>query len=429
MDIKSALVYWNDWWQNKSVDVGVLRQKYTSRINEFISTREIIVLEGARQSGKTTLMHQTINDLLSTTEKSNICYINLDDVRFGHDLEKIHNAYLELTDTKGKIYFLIDEIQNIPLWEKWVKSKYDKDRNIKFIISGSTSSLLSKEYGYLLSGRYFRISVMPLSFAEILEFRKIDISTKVSIIKNKTQIRKVLSEYLEFGGFPEVVLEDNENIRRERLKTYFESILLKDVILKNNIRNTDKIENLAYYFLSNVSSQYNYSKLAKVLNISTLAAESYFSYIKDSFLIDSTAIFSYKLKDQLQFPRKIYCIDSGIRNAVSFRFRENIGQLYENAVFVELKRRRKDIYYWMDRSHRETDFVVKEGLKVKEAIQVSYSMDDQETKDREIKSLVLCMNEFNLKQGMIITEDYEAKEDHSGKKIVFTPLWKWLLNI
>ncbi len=394
-----------------------------------MDTREIIVLAGVRRSGKTTIMHQVIKGLLSKVNKNNICYINLDDSRFGNNLEKIYEKYLELADPKDKVYFFIDEIQNVRLWEKWIKYRYDKDRNIKFFVSGSTSELLSKEYGHLLSGRYFRINVMPLGFDEFLEFRNIEFSSEMKRIKNKRAIKRALVEYLEFGGFPEVVLEERENVRNERLKTYFESILLKDVVLKNKVRNPDKIEEMAYYFLSNVSSNYNYTHLAKTLNLSTPTVENYFSFIRESFLIDSISIFSYKVKDQLQYPRKIYCVDNGIRNAVSFRFRENIGQLYENTVFTELKRRGKKVYYWRDKNEREIDFVVKEGLKIREAIQVCYSIEGDGTREREVRGLLLGMDDLGLKEGLIVTEDYEGEEVFSGKKVRFVPLWKWILGV
>ncbi|MFH1433001.1 MAG: ATP-binding protein [archaeon] len=428
MEIKSALAYWNDWWLDKIDDTGIMREKYIARINEFMNTREIIIIEGVRRSGKTTIMYQAIRELLAKTSKMNVCYINLDDSRFGENLEKIYEAYLELANPEGNIYFFIDEIQNIAQWEKWIKSKYDKDRKIKFIISGSTSSLLSNEYGHLLSGRYFRIKVTPLSFAETLSFKNIGFMDKLEIIKNKTSIRRALTEYLEFGGFPEVVLEDRETVKKERLKTYFESILLKDVILKNNIRNAEKIEEIAYYLLSNVASEYNYTRLAKTLNVSVMTVENYFSFIKESFLIDSTYMFSYKIKDQLQYPRKIYCVDNGIRNAVSFRFMENLGQLFENTVFAELKRRGKEAYYWRDSGNREIDFVLKEGLKITRAIQVSYNVSDEMTRKREIRGLISGMDELALDEGTVITDDYEGEEEHSGKKIVFVPLWKWLLE-
>ena len=429
MTIKNALIWWNDWWADKPVDTGVLRENYILQISELLDTREIIVLEGVRRSGKSTIMHQIINKLLTKTSKNNICYVNLDDQRFGNDLEKIFDTYLELSSPDKKIYFFIDEIQNIEFWEKWIKSKYDKNRNIKFIISGSTTTLLSKEYSYLISGRYFRIMVMPFAFDEILNFKKIDFEGKMPPIQNKIKLKRTLAEFIEFGGFPEVVLEKNKKIKTERLKTYFESILLKDVILKNKIRQSNKIEDLAYYSLSNISSLFTYKKLSDALNISTVTAEEYFLFIRDSFLIDSLAFFSYKVKEQLQYPRKIYSIDTGLRNAVCFKFRENLGQLYENMVFIELKRRKKKIYYWKNKRALECDFVVKEGLKITEAIQVCYDIEDPDTKKRELNGLMTAMKEFDLNSGLIITEDFEDRQAIDGKSIRFIPLWKWLIDV
>jgi len=427
MDIKDALIYWNDWWHNKAVYTGIPRDDYISKIEQILDTREIIILEGVRRSGKTTLMHQTINILLSKTDKVNICYINLDDDRFGEDLRQIYESYLELVSPSGKIYFFIDEVQNIPRWEKWIKSVYDKDRNIKFIISGSTSTLLSREFSTLLSGRYFKKHVMPLSFKEMLTFMKIGNSTEIESIKNKVLYRKTFSEFIEYGGFPEAVLESNIKIKSERLRTYFESIVLKDIILKNKVRRPAKVEDLIYYLLSNIASQYNYKKLANALDISILTADSYLSFIRESFLLDSVSFFSYKVKEQLQYPRKIYCIDTGLRNAVCFKFRENLGQLYENVVFTELKRRDREVYYWKNKMHQECDFIIKEGLRITELIQVCYNLDNPETKDREIKGILSAMKEFRLDSGLIITENYEGEETFKGRVIRFVPLWKWLL--
>ncbi len=165
------------------------------------------------------------------------------------------------------------------------------------------------------------------------------------------------------------------------------------------------------------------------LKVSTASIQSYTQYLENVFLIFSVPIFSYKIKEQMQYPRKIYCIDTGLRNAVSFRFRENLGQIMENLVFLELKRGGKDIYYWKDFKHREVDFLIKDGLKVKQLMQACYMIEDEKTKKREIAGLLEAMKEFKLKNGLIITWDYEGEERIEGKRIVYKPLWKWLLKI
>jgi len=138
-------------------------------------------------------------------------------------------------------------------------------------------------------------------------------------------------------------------------------------------------------------------------------------------------VFSYSIKSQIQHPKKVYCIDTGLRNAVSFRFSEDLGKLYENTVFLELKRRREEIYYWKDGKGRQVDFVIKEGIRVKEIIQVCFDIRKKETREREIKSMVKCMEEFKINKGLVITEDYEGKDIIGEMEIEYIPLWKWLL--
>jgi len=154
---------------------------------------------------------------------------------------------------------------------------------------------------------------------------------------------------------------------------------------------------------------------------------------KNAFLFFDSQIFSFKVKDQLQYPRKIYCLDNGIVNLVGFRFSENIGRLYENTVAVELLRRffQKPlfkIFYWKNKRGEEVDFVIKKGLSVKQLIQACFKMEDEETKSREIKALLAAGEELKCKNSLVITVDYESEEKIEGRKIKFIPLWKWLLE-
>jgi hypothetical protein len=152
------------------------------------------------------------------------------------------------------------------------------------------------------------------------------------------------------------------------------------------------------------------------------------NHLENAYLLFSVPIYSYKIKDQKQYPKKIYCIDTGLINTVSFRFTEDTGKLYENVVAVELKRRKKEIYYWKDANHWEVDFVLKDGLKVTQLIQVCYDTGNPETKNRELKSLVNAGEEFKCGNLLVITNDYESEEEFKGEKIKFMPLWKWLIS-
>ncbi|HEC93084.1 MAG TPA: ATP-binding protein, partial [Candidatus Atribacteria bacterium] len=151
----------------------------------------------------------------------------------------------------------------------------------------------------------------------------------------------------------------------------------------------------------------------------------YFSIARLIFFVPK---FSFSLKEQILNPKKVYCIDPGLRNIISFKFMEDFGRIAENIVFLNLLFRNKKVYYWKDYSGKEVDFVLKEKLRVKQLIQVCWNLSSEKTKEREIKGLLKAMKEFKLNEGMIITEDYEGEEEFKGKKIIYTPLWKWLLT-
>lgn len=238
-----------------------------------------------------------------------------------------------------------------------------------------------------------------------------------------------MKEYLEFGGFPQVVLEENKT---EILKEYYRAILYRDIVERYRIKNLRLFENFLKIITQNISNLFSYGKTFNLFKsmgfrISKNTLIEYMSYIESSFFAFEVPIFSYNIKDQLQYPRKIYIIDTGLRNAVSFRFSYDFGKLAENLVFLELKRKDKEIYYWKNSQNLEVDFLIKEGLKVKELIQVCWKIEDEITKKREIKSLLKAMDEFKIKESVVITEDYDEIKEIDKKKIVFKPLWQWLI--
>jgi hypothetical protein len=182
-----------------------------------------------------------------------------------------------------------------------------------------------------------------------------------------------------------------------------------------------------------VSNLTTFTSLEKHLNISTDTIEKFSEYLADAYLLFLLKRFSYKVREQDKSPKKVYSIDTGLANTVGFRFSENLGRLAENIVFLELKRKAQnipnfEIFYWKDEYHKEVDFVIKEGLKVKQLIQVCFNILDEKTKRREIGALIKAMNEFELNEGIVITEDFKSEQEIKGKRILFFPLWKWLIN-
>ena len=275
---------------------------------------------------------------------------------------------------------------------------------------------------------------MPLSFKEFLKFKDYKIG-KVLIEKDRANIKKFLEEYLTFGGFPEVVL--SEENKEQILSQLFNDILSRD-ILSRNVRKESILEEFAYYLSGNVTSLLSFNKMSdyfksRGIKVSVPTLESYFGLIKNSFLFFDNLIFSYKIKDQFQNPKKIYCIDNGIFNFIGLKFSKDYGKMYENSVFLKLKKESFDnrlinIFYWKNILHEEVDFVVNEGLKAKQLIQVCYNTENLETKKREIKALIKASEELKCSNLLVITKDYENEEKIDNKKIKFVPLWKWLLE-
>jgi predicted AAA+ superfamily ATPase len=420
--------------QNRFIQkVGIFREEYLSVIQKRMKMQETLALVGVRRCGKSTLAQQFL--VRSGVSKEEYLYINLEDPFFSGNLtlnllDELYNAYSEFTGVKLK-YLVLDEIQNISHWEKWVRLK--QEGGLKIIVTGSSSKLLASEFSTVLSGRSTSLRIYPLSFKELLLFECLNFQDKRELLLQKNKIKSLLRRYLESGGFPRVVLETSEN-KKVLLREYYESIVLRDVATRYAIREINLLQSLGVLLLTNISSLVSIGKLASVLQesfkyrMSLDTVSRFLSYFESAYLFFLVPIFSYKIKEQMQYPRKLYSIDLGLRNVVSFRFLEDLGKLAENLVFLELMRREKEIYYWKSPHDKEVDFVLKEGLKVKQLINVSWNVDDVKTKERERTSLLEAMGEFKLKEGLVITEDYEAIEEQNQTKIKYIPLWKWLLE-
>ena len=392
---------------------------------------------GPRRSGKTYLMYLTIKKILKKTDKKATIYINFENRKLLPLRESYFNDIIEfiyaekLIDKYKIVYLFLDEVQRIYKWEQYVRSIYDEFKDkIKIFVSGSSANLLSKEYSKLLTGRHLTTHVTPLSFKEFLNFNSIKIPSKNITEKEGAIIKKKLKEYIKNGGFPDVVLgKEKEDI----ISQLFTDIVTRDVLSRIDVRKEDIVEEFSYYLASNVSNLLSFNKMknyftSRGMKISVPTLTNYFWHLKNAFLFNDSLIYSYTIKDQMQYPRKIYCIDNGIVNVVGFKLSENIGNIYENTVANELIRQDKKIYYWKNRQQDEVDFVVVHGTQVKQLIQVCYNIKNNDTKNREVKSLIKAMNSFKLNEGLIITEGYNSTEKIDHKKIRFKPLWKWLIE-
>ena len=404
-------------------ELEIMPRDKEKELHNLLKTDEIITISGVRRCGKSYLILSILKDLPGAL------YVNFEDERLAgftaENLKEIYKSFIEIRNPGNKVYFLLDEVQEVKNWEKWVRRMHDS-KGLNFILTGSNASLLAPEIATTLGGRNIEINLFPLSFKEFLKVKKF---TPEYLTETETsKIKYYLNEYIEHGGFPKVALVEGSFEKKSILMGYFNTIVYKDIVKRFEIRDVEQFREFAIYLIANGSSLMSYYKLKNIFGVGVETVKNYFRYMETAFLIFNVPIFSYKLKDQMKYPRKLYCIDTGLRNAVSFRFMEDKGKLYENIVAVELKRREKEFYYWKDDKQREVDFVIKENLEPKHLVQVCYDIEKPETRNRETKALVEAMDKFNLSSGIIITEDYEDDEHIEGKQIIYKPLWKWLFQ-
>lgn len=431
MDKNKLFGILNDWnYWDKPIPGYVSRQAYQDKISHYLTSGEVIVLRGIRWSGKSTLLINHIRELQKHgVNKNEILFVNFEDPRFGTDLnsgilEQIYEVYLEFVNDSAKPHIFLDEVQNVGQWEKWVLTGYELER-AHFYVTGSSSKLLSREFGTALSGRFLAINTLPLGFEEYLLFQGLQSPTKANLITQKISFKKAFNDYLTTGGFPKVVSLDDE-LRRQEILSYYETIILKDIVARHNLKNYDSVKKVALYLLSNIGKPFNLNKVRTSLSLSYELTNKYYEYLKDTFLLFEISQYDHSLKKQFANRRKVYCIDNGILSYAAFRISEDYGRYLENLVFVELVRREQEVYYHQQK--KECDFVIKQGLQITRAIQVSRSLQDENTKQREIAGLTEAMKTYGLQEGLILTEDEEYETEAKGFKITVKPVWKWLLE-
>jgi len=408
--ILEILSDWNFW--KKNLPVGIEREEYLSRANSFLKSNIILAIIGVRRAGKSFLMRQIAQNLISQgIKRENVIIVNFEDKRFAdfsiEILDKVYETYLETVNPKkGNVFLFLDEIHKVPQWEKWVRTFHELQKG-KIIISGSSANLMKGELATLLTGRHLDLMILPLSFSEFLYFKGLKIENELDVVSQKIIIKKYFNEYLEFGGFPEVVLGEE---KKPLLLTYFDDIITKDIEGRFQIKQKMKLRSLIRFYLSNIGNLITFNSLKKNLELSTDTIEKFSYFFTQANLIFFLKKFSFKTKEQEKSPRKVYAIDLGLANAIGFRFSQRKGFAFENLVALELKRKQNDdplleVYYWRDERGEE-----------------------KEIPEREIKSILKCAEKLKCSNLLIITSDYEGEKKIKNKLIKFIPLWKWLLK-
>ncbi len=427
MDYKQIITFWKEFDIPKALERKILVD---------VNTDFIITITGPRRAGKTYFCFQLISKLLEKgIFKDNILYINFEDNKLlgtnSKDLDKLLETFFELyqINKKQKIYLFFDEIQTVKNWDSWARTIHDTKKNIQIILTGSSSKLLSKEISTKLRGRVLNYEIFPLSFKEILNWKNITYDLKtISYSKNKTDIKRLFSLYVLNGGYPSLIFQDlqKENI----LSSYYESMIFKDIIERYKIEDVNKLKALANLLFESVSREISYSKLTNKLSsigfkTSKNTVIEYLSYFEEAYLFFQNLKYEYSLAKQLGSIKKLYCIDNGLLNTVSFKFSDDFGKLLENLVFIELRRRNEQVYFF--KKNYECDFLIVRKNKVSLAIQVTKKLDDDNEK-REINGLLEAMRKHKLNEGIILTEEAEEERNIEGKKIRIIPIWKWLLE-
>ncbi len=397
-------------------DDDFVKRSILDGIVDLLELPHVLIISGLRRSGKSTLLKEIHRYYLS---EETIYYFNFEDERLidftASDLNLLYETFVELMG-KGSI-FLFVEIQNVKGWELFVRRMHDK--KFKFIITGSNSSMLSRELGSRLTGRYIGIELFPFSFREFLCFKNIGVP-EILVTEDRALIKRNFNEYLHYGGIPEYLIYQNDLI----LKMLYENILYKDIFARYSLNGEKALKELAFYLFSNYGNEISYNKLRTMLGVSINTVKSYIGYLENSYLVFAVPMYDYSVKKQIYSPKKVYVIDTGLINLISFKFSSDYGKKLENIVFIELKKRNLDIYYHRDR--HECDFIVRENSEITGAIQVTASL--KYNREREYGGLLEALTRYDLDEGLILTEDEEFEDTYMNKRVVVMPVWKWLLG-
>lgn len=398
-----------------------------------INSGKIITVSGVRRSGKTFILYDTIRRLIAEgINIKNILYINFEDERLElsqHELDLILQAYLELYPelNLSECYIFFDEIQNINGWDKFIRRLYDKVTKDIFI-TGSNSRLLSREIATSLRGRTLTYEVYPLSFHEYLGFHNVEINIYKPAARAK--ISSMFEKYLFEGGFPELIFID-KGLKNKVLQEYLDVMLFRDLIERYNITNISVLKYFMKRIFNNLTKPLSVNKIYNELKSQGYKIGKNFLYdLLDAMVsiylcIPLTKYTNSIIRQELS-EKKVYIIDNGLVGAINFSLSRDYGKLLENTVFLHLYRKYKRIFFYKEKSECDYVFLDKGGRF--QALQVSYSLSDAETKRRETEGLVNACKRLDIRRGMIITMADEDEFISEGINITVLPVFKFLIS-
>lgn len=402
-----------------------------------------VAIIGPRRAGKTTYLFQRIKALRKDGKGERVLYLNFEDDRLFDlrlkDLDRILGVFRELNpgSIDERLFLFFDEVQRVDEWESYIRRLLDTE-NAEVYISGSSSRLLSTEIATSMRGRSLSFIIMPFSFREFLAAKGRASELPITS-KEKAMIRSDLREYMMYGGFPEVVLEDDGPSKLQLLREYVDMMLMRDVVERHGVRNVQVLRGMLVKLASSVSTEFSVNRYHGQLSslgikVGKRTLYEYLDHLEEAFAIVPVRRFSRKLIEIHQSLPKVYPIDMGMMTQTEGRSSEDLGKYMEATVAIELTRRRNDdplleFYYWKEPHGKEVDFILKHGIYVTKLIQVCYDIGSPETRSREVKALLKASGELDCEDLLVLTWDHEGAEETDGRTIRFQPLWKWLLGL
>lgn len=403
------------FWQRET---GTIRTKL-SEVELASALPHAVIISGLRRAGKSTLLAQMAHRL----GEDKFYYINFEDDRFlGFQAEDANDLYQVLIELFGeRKIFMIDEIQNIVGWEHFVRRFMDV--GFKFYISGSNASLLSKELGTRLTGRYVPIELLPFSFKEFMQFRGMAVPDLARMTTaDQAHLQKALRDYSKLGGIPDALKYPELPL----LRTLYDDVLYRDIATRYRLDSINVIKELAFYLISNPANLISYNKLKDLFQVGSVnTIKSYVGYMENSWLLFTLNVYDFSVKRQQIAPKKIYSIDTGLTNAVGFGFSPNTGGLLENQVYLALRQQTKDLYYFSSPAGYEVDFYLPEKRQL---VQVAQYLDQPATREREIRALGDAIRIVKPESALILSSANAASFEINGTHVDVQSVAQWLIN-
>jgi predicted AAA+ superfamily ATPase len=399
-------------------DLGIVRTQL-AQLKQAAALPHAVIISGLRRVGKSTLLAQMAHQLGG----DKFYYLNFEDDRFiqfdASDFNDLYQALVEVFGKRG--IFIIDEIQNVLGWEHFVRRFMDQ--GFKFYISGSNASLLSRELGTRLTGRYVSIELFPFSFREYLNFHQKPIPDTDRLTTTEiAELRSALDKYLQFGGIPDALKYPEMPV----LRTLYNDVLYRDIATRYRIEAVSALKDLAFTLMSNPASLVSYNKLKERFKLGSVnTIKNYISYMENSWLIFPINVYDYSVKRQQIAAKKVYGIDLGLIHSVGFQFSPNTGKFLENLVFLALRRKTAEIYYFMSPENFEVDFYLPDRRLL---IQVTQHLNHPETRERELRAIESASQHLKIEHVLVLSETNEPQEVVGGNLVEFRSIAEWLLD-